>query len=713
MKRGALLMALLVLLCGCHRQRAVRRALPAPVPPTAPAQVADAASASDEEPIVASVPEYHVSDTFAEVSNYAEFAHALPLSDRQKALLRANLFVCSPSNAVQLHHIYEENDYLNIPSFISTDCVLHLYHIFFDYTLRNVEKKSLLPILERLSRGMLAESLRTMQEAPGGKLRSAAQRNAAFFTVALQALGVKASVPASVAQMAAVEEKLIAAHGGFAKGAIFPYRVDYSQFVVRGHYTRTPALRRYFTSMMWYGLMPFAVYRGNHLRNDEQVLQGILLARSLMRAGLMADWQAIYEPTAFLVGTADDHTPAEWQAVSDQTFGPSASIASYADPAALSRFVSAVEKLRQPRIKPEIVTVPDMPAPWPQLRVMGQRYLPDSEVLQRVSFPLTRPMPSGLDVMAALGSARAAQIMDERPEVYNPGHEARYVPERSKVAAELAALPADSWKSNLYRGWLRVLQAQMEPVAEGFPSFMRNQAWQDRCLSTALGSWAELRHDTILYGKQSAVECGDGEDRPRVYGYVEPNARLYARMLDLTQRTREGLEKRGFLTPNLKTRFEQLTELVTFLHRVSLKELRNEALTDDEYEQIRMIGGQMESLIVSIAEGEILSDTDKDMAVIADVHTSLPNVLEAAVGRAQEILVIVPVRGKLELTRGAVFQYYEFPHAMSDRLTDERWQAYLRARKTPPAPPWYGSFTAPSPRTHKPVKDLLGFSSGC
>ncbi len=53
---------------------------------------------------------------------------------------------------------------------------------------------------------------------------------------------------------------------------------------------------------------------------------------------------------------------------------------------------------------------------------------------------------------------------------------------------------------------------------------------------------------------------------------------------------------------------------------------------------------------------EITSETDKNMAVIADVHTVFPSsYLEEGVGPASEIFVVVPIGGKLYLTRGAIF----------------------------------------------------------
>src|SRR5262249_59276768 len=89
-------------------------------------------------------------------------------------------------------------------------------------------------------------------------------------------------------------------------------------------------------------------------------------------------------------------------------------------------------------------------------------------------------------------------------------------------------------------------EALLEPAPAGYPSFMRNAAWTDKNLSTALGSWAELKHDTVLYGKQSGAECGGG-DVPVVRGYVEPNVELYARLKYLTSISHDGLVSRGLV----------------------------------------------------------------------------------------------------------------------------------------------------------------------
>ncbi|HEY0322098.1 MAG TPA: DUF3160 domain-containing protein [Pyrinomonadaceae bacterium] len=650
----------------------------------------------------ARVKPYTVSPMLGEVVNLRAFQKVVPLSVAERKMLAKNLFLGQPTDAKQLFHIYEENDYKDIPSFVTTDAVLHLYHIFYDFTLRSVEEQALTPVLKRLTEGMFEESIKTWKELSDPQLKEAALKNVAYFAVALRLLDPQAKIPMASQDMVQTELDLIKAHEGFKLGAIFPYVVDYSQFVPRGHYTRSETLQRYFGTMMWYGLTPFALRTEAGLA-EEPIRQSLLLVRSLYRAKLADEWAIIYEPTSFYVGASDDITPAEWKAVMDQVFGADANADSFTNPEKFASFVEAAGKLRPARIQTRTQirpNQPNVPDPSIQLRFMGQRYIPDSEIMQKLSVPLERVFPSGLDVMAVLGSNRAREILDTYANIYNPKNWGGYQPERLKLIEEFSKIKEKQWTSNLYWNWLYVLKALLEPAPEGYPSFMRNTAWADKSLHTALGSWAELRHDTILYGKQSGAEQGDGSEPAPYKGYVEPNVLFWTRLLNLTRQSREGLSARNLLSDALKDKFEQFEELLVTLSHISMKELKNEKLTEDEYETIRHIGGALEYMTLSVMTGnpdtwEMVNETDKDMAVIADVHTGGAEVLEEGVGHAYQILVVVPVEGRLVLTRGAALSYYEFTQPIADRLTDEKWQAVIKAGQTPKPPVWTKTFLLP------------------
>jgi len=159
---------------------------------------------------------------------------------------------------------------------------------------------------------------------------------------------------------------------------------------------------------------------------------------------------------------------------------------------------------------------------------------------------------------------------------------------------------------------------------------------------------------------------------------------------------KEGLEKRGLLYSDeyndFETKFDELITIMNNLTAISIKELENQQITEYEQYFIQRTGKSL--LYISIINGktgdELTTETDKRTAIIADVFTE-PNsgqVLEVGVGNPYLIYVVVQDhRGKLYLTRGVTFSYYEFKQPMSNRLTDEEWQEMLET-SPPELPEW-------------------------
>jgi len=252
---------------------------------------------------------------------------------------------------------------------------------------------------------------------------------------------------------------------------------------------------------------------------------------------------------------------------------------------------------------------------------------------------------------------------------------------------EFAALQVQDWNRNLYWGWLYALRPLLGTYPPGYPTFMQTEAWVDKSLNSALASWTELRHDTILYAKQSYTPLKLSIP-PEVRGYVEPAPELYARLLALTQMTTRGLDELKALNPLARYRLDRLAEVLKRLLDLSLKELRNERLTSEEYAYIRDIGGALEQTVLGVR------DAGSKTTLIADVHTdeNSGRVLEEGVGYVDLLAVVIPQPdGVLSLALGPVLSYYEFKWPLADRLTDEAWRENLAAG--PPArPPWTASF---------------------
>jgi hypothetical protein len=628
-----------------------------------------------------------------EVSNRALFQ----FNSGQERLLSENGFVVTPAQYAEFFNLYQSAHGQERPLFITTDSVLHVYHLLFDKVLRTAEEEYFFGDLVTLTRGMLWASQAQYEALKGTSLEEIARRNVAYFAVAGRLLDPEVEIPELVRQEVESELALIEVHEGFAESAIFPgYQEDYSQYVPRGHYTRNETRQRYFKTMMWYGRFNF------RLREPEETLSALLMAQALSRVEMEGEpasvvWERIYEPTVFFVGATDDLNIYDYQRLIEAVYGSIGDDPSvFADEELLNAFIEAARELPPPQINSMWVWVwEDRGEATQGFRFMGQRFVIDAYIFQQLIYSKVdgRFLPKGLDIFAAMGSEEAYGLLEEMGETQYPN----YVEQMEKVREEIAALEMDSWTQNLYWSWLYTFQPIIAVKGEAYPAFMRARAWAHKDLQTALGSWMELKHDTILYAKQAYAEVAAMPPQPpELKGYVEPNPEAYARLAALTRMTIDGLGERGLLSEQDRDSLEGLERLLLSLKAMAEKELAGTALTEDEYNFINSYGDTLEWLTIAAADkGEMGASVDEEeAAIVADVATD-PNsgtVLEEAVGKIFEIYVVVGVEGQLQITEGGVFSYYEFGWPMSDRLTDESWREMLNSGEAPPRPEWTSSF---------------------
>ncbi|MHA2230748.1 MAG: DUF3160 domain-containing protein, partial [Candidatus Thorarchaeota archaeon] len=588
------------------------------------------------------------------------------------------------------------------PNFITTDSVLHAFHILYDLALREAEHYSFWDLLGNLTNSLLEDSYEMYANAPEGNWKDAALRNIVYFTVPAYLMDNSTIVGSEVASIVNHTLELVEGHSVITDSWFMEYEEDFTQFVPRGHYTRSEILSKYFMAMMWYGRVQFRLTvnetgEGIGVKHTPQAILIALMLQSVV-TGLnpamsgYAVWDAIYEPTAFFVGSADDLTPPEYLELIGQIYGPDVSWDELQDEILLHDFIAAASELRDPLILGSPLNDADDLNVTKGMRLMGQRFVPDSYILGQLVYKNVgtpgnpRLMPKGLDVMAALGSERAWQLLDDQKEYY------RYVDQMEILRSGIDNITEGEWTQNLYYLWLYSLLPLLTSAPEGYPLFMANQAWTDKQLYTALGSWTELRHDTILYVKQSYTYYRGVP--PLVNGYVEPVPELYARLASLCKMLVSGLDSRSLLSDRIREKLEVLLDFLLTLKSISVKELTGESLNATEWAAIYHADSKLEFVSKMPTNDPVTSDADKYMSVIADVHTD-PNsetVLEEAVGDPMLIFVVVSINGELNLTRGGTFSYYEFVQPMSDRLTDEAWRDMLDQGLAPSLPDWSESF---------------------
>ncbi|MBN1362312.1 MAG: DUF3160 domain-containing protein [Sedimentisphaerales bacterium] len=441
----------------------------------------------------------------------------------------------------------------------------------------------------------------------------------------------------------------------------------------------------------------------------------MLLATSLQTAPVgtrfgLEVWDRLYAVTAFYVGLADDLTPYDYLWALDQVFDGAFAWEDLADDENYLTLKRELALLPQPKIyggTGNIILPPHAPpealdevlSKTAGLRLMGQRFIPDSYMFQHLVWPQVggylgdpanppftmsmdpvRGYPRGLDVMALLGSEQARTILIKEGDTDYVDYRQRF----TELEEQFATLTETDWNANLYWSWLYTLRALLEAPPEGYPNFTRTQAWQRHQLRSALASWTELRHDTILYAKQSYTP-GRGGGTPAPPAYVEPAAEFWGRLLALARMTARGLENLGVLSEEARQRLVETEELIERLLTITEQQLRNEPLSASDEAFIANLTWRLDRIVAGV------SDTGVRTTLVADVHTETGDgmVLEEAVGKVDLIVVACPAAdGSIFLAVGPVLSYYEFKQPMSDRLTDETWRDLLDSPARPDKPAW-------------------------
>jgi hypothetical protein len=144
--------------------------------------------------------------------------------------------------------------------------------------------------------------------------------------------------------------------------------------------------------------------------------------------------------------------------------------------------------------------------PASAVMLMGQRFVIDSYITSQVVFDriiyngrkIKRMLPNTLDVLGGLGNNAAIRLLKDELNGYHYGTNlaaARYL---------IEAYDTSFWNANLFHRWVNSLRKINPPEdRDSLPQFMQTAAFWQQKLNTQLGSWTQLRHDNILYAKQS------------------------------------------------------------------------------------------------------------------------------------------------------------------------------------------------------------------
>ena len=608
-----------------------------------------------------------------------------------------------PSFANALLDIYTHD----LPVFVSSDAILHAIHASYDAILMEAENQFLIPRLDSLLSALRAQlPALGAAYAPDTAMAPMIHDLDVYLTVAYAMLKGSAvpCFPEDASTVSTLENFITlqqpVMYPLFSSTARF---IDFSQFTVRGHYTQSAVLGRYFQSMMWLGktelylLGPANVNPGQKASDvQRQTIDAALLVEALDRAAAFPRLEEIDAVIRMFVGESDNVTLPNMKSLLQR--GQIGSASQLLDSLLLAALQDTLKN--QPfafqRINSQILassdpTKPDSVKPASAVLLLGQRFVVDSYVtgdvvFDRISYQghaVWRALPSPLDVLFALGNDAAAQLLVPELETYH------YGTNLASLRYLIDGYDASFWNSSLFNAWLEMIRACNPPADRSvLPGFMTTASWWQEKMNTQLASWAELRHDNLLYAKQSYTVVASCSFP---HGYVEPIPAFYDAVRAFAQL---GMNR---LVPLLSVQapqnalswyFSKLDAVADTLGSIARKELSATPLSSNENLFLQHMLYMGSGGCVPAPSGwycNLYYETNgfyKTDYVVADVHTCPSDAMGNMVGWVLHVgtgpinmgVVTVTASGGCGAAYGGpVMSYGEHVTGNFLRLTDEEW----------------------------------------
>ncbi len=737
-KRNHQLSIALIIVCllaSCAPQQ-VAPVNPYPVPPANNITLESFLSAANNRNFVTN-PEFRLQDA----KYFDQVNQAFKLTPDELTLLRKNGFVISDRLLFEdFTHAYGWIYWKDLPVLITTDSMLQAVHETYSDLLMRIEEKAISPLVV----DMLSRTRRQLRAISGkdAALKTLQDDLDVYLATALAALTEsEPDIPAARSYL----DRVNAADNVYSVRLFGSERdIDFTRFKPTGHYTASRELANYFRAMMWLALIDFRFVDydpdGRAILKTDQIAAAVLLRNAMDAAKTREAWMKVDSLFGMLFGRSDNTTlPDLDHFVADVGISQPEEFLQNAKREQILALLTTKDYGQQ-RITGQLLKVnPANTKPLPRpvsFLLLGQRFTVDSYLMSNLVFDrlmvdgnkAKRPYPSPLDVMYILGNDRAATHLRSELTKYS------YQGSLDALRKSVGAYDSTFWTGNAYNYWLRMLRAlNDDTTAAKYPQVMRATAWTDKMLHTQLASWAQLRHDTLLYVKETYTM------RPVCQypaGYVEPYPAFYAALKDYAQAGRAVLEHidlagLGEEVQKLMERalgyLDHLKEVASRLQAMAEKELRLEPFNTEEEAFIRdtAIQQQLGSWYPQTPGKwtgwypKLFPWDDTTPAVVADIHTNaaelLPpvGVLHVATGRVVANIFIANTDEGMAVYVGPAFTYYEFVEEgfPPKRLNDEEWQQRLATVPRPKPPAWTANFRLPDVNNSQVLMPGLGRQS--
>jgi hypothetical protein len=633
------------------------------------------------------------------------------LSNYEKNLISQNGFMVSErlsmgNYGLALADIFHKD----MPVFISSDAILHALHMSYDEILKDLEVSILIPRLKELLTILNQRiPLLAKRYENDPEMKKMLRDIDLYFMIPIKLLGHQLSpnYPENEIKISEIISRIETETP--APISIFsdsPRYMDFSQFRVRGHYTdqNYKELGMYFKAMIWLGRTelylskpPDLVFKQTEADIQRQTIDALLISEAMNDTNAIKKYDEIEYVIKNFVGESDNVTLTNLKSLCQDLQVENAS--KLLDTSFYKNFQITLKKKSYAfqRILSQIIYSdpmnPDSSTTTSAFLLFGQRFIIDSYVFGKVVYPniknnnktIERLLPKSLDVLFAIGNNAASQLLQPELEKYY------YSSNLSCLRLLIDSYENDFWNTSLYNIWLNsIRKLNPKTYSINMPSFMQTAAYWQQKMNTQLASWAELRHDNLLYAKQSytgGIICSFP------YSFVEPFPEFYFEIKNFAIKAKSILSGFNLSTDykimKIKSYFDGLENVCENLRSISEKELADIPFLETEKNFLRTMislntmcgdkySGWYPTLFYTGEEG-FLRKTDY---ITADVHTVPTDENGIEVGWVMHVGT-GPVNLGVFIAKnwdnqncafiGPVSSYYENITSKFKRLTDQEW----------------------------------------
>lgn len=652
---------------------------------------------------------YSIKQDLSNISNNFDITE---LDAFDKYMLARNSFIIKKPSKIfeQPFDIYEENESEGIPNFITCDSILHAYNLINNYVLKSIEKERLADELKIFTENAFNNSISIYNGISEKKAKKAALKNIAYFGIAMRLMEIDlpGGIPLEANRMIDNDIKRIRLRWASGTSEIFSYYVDYKDYVVRGFYSKDTNLKNYYLTLLWYSNTPimFEIYDEKEeilKRSDEQIVMSVLMASEILGDNYLRNiWEDLYKVNSAYYGKAGALTLYDLSDIIKVIYGEKMNLNKVWDDEKIKK-VYELAKQRydinsKETIGGKINLARNNSKQQVKFKLMGDMYYIDTDIYNNLTndFDQERPLPKGLDLPACFGSNNAYEILkfqmneDEKWDGYTAN-----LQRLKSVLSKLNIENPNNYSLNDLLFW--ILKPYTSQYNETYPTFMTSEYWENKKLITYLASISDLKHISSLQAKQSGEADSEEKKISKVPmpGYVEPEVNIYGRLEYAGKYLKTFLSDNKFKDQTIYNALDDFISIVSFLKNISIKELSNTPLTDEEAKKLKNFGDELKSLLLQAVESKNsnkqwkqISQSDRNIASIVDVYQKGSYVLQTAIGAPDYIYVVVSYEDKLYITRGSVYSYYEIVRPSSKKIDDKEWLNMIKEGKEIEQPIW-------------------------